>query len=92
MNDQVLAVRIGGKNIYEWTQMSVVEAIDFIEHLELTPAQRKIAELGLNEIKNRLTFLKNVGLTYLTLEPSGVDSFRRRKPAYSSGHPDCVPV
>ncbi|WP_288338957.1 excinuclease ABC subunit UvrA [uncultured Allobaculum sp.] len=68
LNDQVLAVRIGGKNIYEWTQMSVVEAIDFIEHLELTPAQRKIAELGLNEIKNRLTFLKNVGLTYLTLD------------------------
>lgn len=68
LNDQVLAVRIGGKNIYEWTQMSVVEAIEFIDQLELTPAQKKIAELGLNEIRSRLSFLKNVGLTYLTLD------------------------
>lgn len=68
LNDQVLAVRIGGKNIYEWTQMSVVEAIDFIDQLQLSDAQRKIAELGLNEIRSRLSFLKNVGLTYLTLD------------------------
>ncbi len=68
LNDQVLAVRIGGKNIYEWTQMSVVEAIDFIDGLQLTDAQRRIAELGLKEIRSRLVFLKNVGLTYLTLD------------------------
>ncbi len=68
LNPQVLAVRIGGKNINEWTKMSVVQAIDFIDNLQLTPTQAKIAELVLREIRNRLTFLKNVGLTYLTLD------------------------
>ena len=68
LNPQVLSVRIGGKNIYEWTQMSVVQAIDFIDHLELTPTQRKISDLVLKEIRSRLMFLKNVGLTYLTLD------------------------
>lgn len=68
LNEQVLAVRIGGKNIYEWTQMSVLEAIDFIDHLELTPAEKKISDLVLREIRSRLEFLRNVGLTYLTLD------------------------
>lgn len=68
LNPQVLSVRIGGKNIYEWTQMSVIQAIDFIDHLELTPTQRKISDLVLKEIRSRLMFLKNVGLTYLTLD------------------------
>lgn len=67
LNEQVLAVRIGGKNIYEWTQMSVTQALDFIEQLELTPTQRKIADMIFKEIQSRLRFLKNVGLTYLTL-------------------------
>jgi len=68
LNPQVLSVRIGGKNIYEWTQMSVNQAIDFIDHLNLTPTQAKIADLVLKEIRSRLQFLKNVGLTYLTLD------------------------
>lgn len=68
LNHEVLAVRIGGKNIYEWTQMSVVQAIDFIDNLELSPTEKQISELVLKEIRNRLQFLKNVGLTYLTLD------------------------
>lgn len=68
LNPQVLAVRVGGKNIYEWTQMSVVQAIDFIDTLDLTPTQAKIADLVLKEIRSRLQFLNNVGLTYLTLD------------------------
>lgn len=68
LNPEVLSVRIGGKNIYEWTQMSVVQSIEFIDQLELTPTQRKISDLVLKEIRSRLTFLKNVGLTYLTLD------------------------
>lgn len=68
LSDEVLAVRIGGKNIYEWTQMSVVQAIDFIDNLNLNPAQQKISELVIKEIRSRLVFLKNVGLTYLTLD------------------------
>lgn len=67
LSDEVLAVRIGGKNIYEWTQMSVVQILDFLDHLELTPSQHQISDLVLKEIRNRLTFLKNVGLTYLSL-------------------------
>ncbi len=68
LNDQVLAVRVGGKNIYEWTQMSVVQAITFMDNLQLTPSQQQISELILKEIRSRLQFLKNVGLTYLTLD------------------------
>lgn len=68
LNDEVLAVRVGGKNIHEWTQMSVVQAIDFIDHLELSPSEQKISALVLKEIRSRLQFLKNVGLTYLTLD------------------------
>lgn len=68
LNEQVLAVRIAGKNIYEWTQMSVVQAIDFMDHLELNPSQQHISEMILKEIRSRLQFLKNVGLTYLTLD------------------------
>lgn len=68
LNDQVLAVRVGGKNIYEWTQMSVVQAITFMDNLQLTPSQQQISELILKEIRSRLQFLKNVGLTYMTLD------------------------
>lgn len=68
LNEQVLAVRIGGKNIYEWTQMSVTKALEFIDQLELTPTQRKISDMIFKEIQSRLQFLKNVGLTYLTLD------------------------
>lgn len=68
LNPEVLSVRIGGKNIYEWTQMSVVQSLQFIDQLELTPTQKKISDLVLKEIRSRLNFLKNVGLTYLTLD------------------------
>jgi excinuclease ABC subunit A len=68
LNEQALAVRIQGKNIYEWTQMSVKEALSFMDHLDLTDSQRKISELVLKEIHNRLEFLNNVGLSYLTLD------------------------
>ena len=68
LSEKVLAVQIGGKNIYEWTQMSVKEAIEFMDHLELTESEQKISALITKEIRNRLEFLKNVGLTYLTLD------------------------
>ena len=59
LNKQALSVLVGGKNIYEWTQMSIREAIDFMDQLELTPTQAKIAELVVKEIKNRLSFLNH---------------------------------
>lgn len=68
LNEQALSVRVGGKNIHEWTQMSIKEALNFMNHLELTPMQENIAHLIIKEIKNRLEFLNHVGLNYLTLD------------------------
>ncbi len=62
-----LSVRIGGKNIYEFTEMSIVQALDFIDNLKLSILEEKIGKLILKEIRNRLAFLKEVGLEYLTL-------------------------
>lgn len=67
LSPYVLAVLINGKNIHDFTEMSILEALDFIEKLKLSSVEEKIAELILKEIKQRLTFLKNVGLEYLTL-------------------------
>lgn len=58
----------GGKHIVEYTSLSVVEALAFIQQLSLTKKQQEIASVVLREITARLTFLKNVGLEYLTLD------------------------
>lgn len=68
LNEQALAVKVGGKNINEWTEMSVKQAIAFMDQLTLTPQQMEIAKLVLKEIRDRLQFLNNVGLSYLTLD------------------------
>ena len=68
LNDSVLAVLINEKNIYELTKMSIKKLRDFLENLTLSKEQEKIAELLLKEILNRLNFLLNVGLEYLTLD------------------------
>ncbi len=58
---------MGGKNIMEFCDMSVAEAIEFVSDLKLSETHMKIAEEIIKEIKGRLTFLANVGLDYLTL-------------------------
>lgn len=68
LNEQALSVQVAGKNIYEWTCMSVKEALEFMDNLQLTPTQAKIADLVTKEIRNRLSFLNHVGLGYLTLD------------------------
>ena len=68
LNEQALSVYVGGKNIYEWTTMSVKEAIIFMDELKLSKQQEEIARLIVKEIKDRLGFLNNVGLGYLTLD------------------------
>lgn len=68
LNEQALSVRVGEKNINEWTEMSVKQALLYMEQLELTKQQKDIAALVLKEIHERLSFLKNVGLSYLTLD------------------------
>ena len=62
-----LAVTVGGKNIYEATEMSVMKFRAFLDELKLTPTQEAIGAQILKEIKARLDFLLNVGLEYLSL-------------------------
>ena len=68
LNEQVLSVRVGDKNIHEFTSQSVVSALNWIDALELDAEKTKIAEMVLKEIRSRLQFLKDVGLEYLTLD------------------------
>lgn len=68
LNEQALAVKVQGKNISEFTAQSIGEALVFMDNLDLTEMKAKIAELIIQEIVNRLTFLKDVGLEYLTLD------------------------
>ena len=67
LNEQVLAVRIGGLNIYEVCKLSLRDLKDFLNNLQLTQEEEKIAHLVLQEINNRVQFLLNVGLDYLSL-------------------------
>ncbi len=70
LREDILSILVGGKNIYELTCMSIKDLIPFFETLELGEEQKQIADLLLKEILARLTFLSNVGLTYLTLARS----------------------
>ena len=70
LNPSVLAVKINKKNIFEVTNFSIIELRDFIGNLKLTNEQKEISGLVTKEILNRLDFLKNVGLGYLTLSRS----------------------
>ena len=67
LNDSVLSILINKKNIYDVTCMSIKELINWFDNLKLTESELKISELVVKEIQNRLKFLKNVGLEYLTL-------------------------
>ncbi|MGG3526754.1 excinuclease ABC subunit A [Bacillus pseudomycoides] len=67
LKPESLAVFVGGKTIADVTKYSVQEVYDFFEGIELTEKQEKIARLILREIKERVSFLINVGLDYLTL-------------------------
>lgn len=70
LKPEILSVTVGGKNISQLCDMSIVKALEFIENLELTEKEQFIAESILKEIKSRLNFLKSVGLEYLTLSRS----------------------
>ena len=70
LKKEVLAVTVGGKNISEYTELAVNDALQFIESLTLTEKEQQIADLILKEIRSRLRFLQNVGLEYLTLARS----------------------
>ncbi|MDQ2984095.1 MAG: excinuclease ABC subunit UvrA [Actinomycetota bacterium] len=68
LKPEVLAVTVGGKNIHEFTKMSVTRALEFLDGLELTETEQLIGTRIIKEIKERLTFLDNVGVGYLNLD------------------------
>lgn len=68
LKKESLSVLIEGKNIYEITKMDVINALSFFENLKLTEKEKLISKQILKEIKSRLSFLKDVGLVYLTLD------------------------
>ncbi len=68
LNEMALSVRVGSKDINAWTAMSVKQALHYMEQLKLGQMQKEIAKLVLKEVNERLTFLKDVGLEYLTLD------------------------
>ena len=70
LKKEVLAVTVGGKNIFDFTCMSITEELDFLDSLTLTERDGFIARGIIKEIRSRLEFLKKVGLDYLTLSRS----------------------
>lgn len=70
LKKESLCVTVGGINIDEFANKSIVKAIEFLDSLTLTDREQMIAKLIVKEIKDRLTFLRSVGLGYLTLARS----------------------
>ncbi|MGN0038054.1 MAG: excinuclease ABC subunit UvrA [Coriobacteriales bacterium] len=68
LKPEILAVTVGGKSIYEACQLSAAQALEFFQSLELTPTQQLIGAPIVKEICERLRFMVNVGLDYLTLD------------------------
>ncbi len=68
LKKEVLSIKVNGKSIAEVSQLYVWEALEFLTHLELTPRSQKIAQNILKEIEERLRFMIEVGLDYLTLD------------------------
>jgi excinuclease ABC subunit A len=70
LSPAALSVKIGHKDIIQLTELPINEIIDFLLNIKLSAQQSQIAKLALKEIVDRLTFLDNVGLNYLTLARS----------------------
>jgi excinuclease ABC subunit A len=68
LKPEVLAVTVAGKNIHEFTKLSVTRALEFLDELDLTPTEELIGARIVKEIRERLTFLDNVGVGYLQLD------------------------
>src|SRR5918912_1053560 len=68
LKPEVLAVTVGGKSIHEFTRMSVTRALAFLDELDLTETELLIGQRIVKEIRERLTFLDNVGVGYLQLD------------------------
>lgn len=67
LNSEALCIKINNLNISEVCKLSIKDVLEWVEHIQLSPNEQDIAEKILKEIKDRILFLKNVGLGYLTL-------------------------
>jgi len=67
LKDKILAVKVTNKSIVDITEMSITNALDYFENIDLTEKEKEIAKLILKEILSRLKFLNDVGLGYLSL-------------------------
>ena len=67
MRKEALYVKVGGKNIHELLCMNIDQLLDFFEHVDLAPYERRIAGKAIEEIVSWLQYIKDVGLSYLTL-------------------------
>jgi excinuclease ABC subunit A len=70
LSPEALAVTVGGKNIYEFCKMSITDEVTFLEQIKLSEKNELISNQIFKEINNRLSFLKDVGLNYLSLSRS----------------------
>ncbi|HRT37784.1 MAG TPA: excinuclease ABC subunit UvrA, partial [Caldisericia bacterium] len=68
LKKEALSVLINGKNIYEVTDMNILDCLNFFENINLTETEKIISKQILKEIKSRLKFLVDVGLSYLTID------------------------
>jgi excinuclease ABC subunit A len=68
LKPEVLAVTVGDKNIHQFTQMSITRALEFLDSIELTETEQLIGHRIVKEIRERLTFLDDVGVGYLNLD------------------------
>ena len=88
LRPEVLAVTLGGLNIAEFAEKSVVKAMEFLHTLRLSEMQHKIGDRVIKEIMDRLGFLQSVGLEYLTLLALVRHAVGRREPAHPPRHAD----
>ena len=70
LNEKALAVKVNGKDIAEASDLSIAKALEFFNSVKLSEQEEMIAKPILKEVRDRLTFLMNVGLDYLTLSRS----------------------
>ncbi len=70
LDSSILAVKVGNKDIYELTKLSISKMLDFFQNLKLSKEKTEISKMVIKEICDRLRFLNNVGLGYLTLNRS----------------------
>ncbi len=88
LKPEVLAVTIGGLNIHGFTRFSVSRALEFLRGLELTEVEQLIGVRIVKEIRERLTFLDDVGVGYLNLDRGVGDPLRRRGAAAAARNAD----